>query len=205
MYLRFLSVFSFALLASGTAGAATIFSSDFSDEGATTSTLNYTGFDDFSVSSGSVDLIRSGDYGISCETGGWCLDLDGSTRHGGTLTSSVLRFLSGFYRVEATISGNQRTQDEDVVDIGVTGGLLDETITVGGDEASTDYSFDFSVDTDTSASLFIRNLGGDNIGAILDKVSVENIPAPVPVPASLPLLAGGLGLLVVARRRKILP
>ena len=60
--------------------------------------------------------------------------------------------------------------------------------------------FDFSVDADTTASIFFQDGGNDNIGIVLHSVALESVMAPVPVPASLPLLLGAIGLLGWARR-----
>ena len=52
-------------------------------------------------------------------------------------------------------------------------------------------------------SIFFDHAGGDNIGLILDNVSLVSVDTPViPLPASLPLLAGAVGAIALARRRR---
>lgn len=91
--------------------AAVVLSDSFDAESPAGSTLNYTGFANFNVTGGSVDLIRSGSYGIVCAGGaGACVDLDGSTLAGGTLeTKSSYAFAAGdLVKLNILVSGNQR-------------------------------------------------------------------------------------------------
>ena len=190
-----------AMAFAGAANAAILFSEDFSDEATADGTqLNYTGFDQFGVSGGTVDLILSGGYGITCETIG-CVDLDGSTGQAGLL-SSPLNFLGGVtYSVNARLSGNQRGGANDTGTSSVGAYTLNWNLAAS--DGFADYNFSFSFATDTVASLSFKDDGRDNIGTILDRVSItyDDVSA-VPLPASALLLIGGLGGMGALRLRR---
>lgn len=91
--------------------AAPVLLDSFDAEVGDTSMPNYTGFGNFVVSGGTVDIIKSGAFGITCLGGsGSCVDLDGSTGHGGTLTTASTYAFAAGSRVSLLIqiSGNQR-------------------------------------------------------------------------------------------------
>ena len=193
-----------SLMTGGAANATTVFSEDFSDEAtANGSILNFTGFDQFSVADGTVDLISSGGFGITCETGG-CVDLDGSNGNSG-LFSAPLNFIGGVtYRMSAWLSGNQRTGAVESVEFGVTNGAESTSVTVFNLSGDTfgQYSFDFGFASDTMGTLFFQDQGNDNVGAVLDRVEVTADMAAVPLPATAVLLFGALGGLGVLRKRR---
>lgn len=190
------------LALTGAANAATVFEEDFSGDAAGGSVLNFDSFAQFSVDDGTVDIIRSPDYSITCATGGGCVDLDGSSRDSGVLSSISLTFLAGVdYTLSASLSGNQRVGGTDTGTYGVTG-IFSASFAVTGNAFST-FSETFSVGSDTSGSVFFENDGGDNFGAVLDQVSVTSADmAPIPLPASALLMLGALGGLAGLRRRK---
>ena len=92
--------------------AGIIFESNFDTEAgpAGSSALNYTGFTNWTVSDGTVDVVAtSNPWGITCAGGtGKCVDLDGSTGDAGKLTSDMLSLAAGDYLLSFDISGNQR-------------------------------------------------------------------------------------------------
>ena len=99
-------------LAAFTPAAGTVVLADtFDGENGGSTALNYAGFANFDVTSGSVDIIHSGDFAINCVGGsGSCIDLDGSTGNGGTLTTKAAYAFNAGDLVTLTIqlSGNQR-------------------------------------------------------------------------------------------------
>lgn len=96
------------MLASQQARATVVFDDDF-DSARSRSALNAQRLPNWSVFGGSVDVIKSGDYYVSCAGGsGFCIDLDGSTKSaGGIATHSI--FGPGSYSLTFDISGNQRS------------------------------------------------------------------------------------------------
>ncbi len=78
-------------------------------------TLNFTGFTDLTVSSGSVDLIGTPNvYGLSTPYGKGFVDLDGTTSAGGTLRTATFSFTAGeTVSLQFDISGNQRGGADD--------------------------------------------------------------------------------------------
>lgn len=111
---RALSVMSAVAMALGSAApshAAVVLSDNFDGENGGATALNYTGFANFNVSGGTVDIIRQPGFSLSCAGGsGSCVDLDGSTGDGGTLTTkSFYSFNAGdVVTLSILLSGNQR-------------------------------------------------------------------------------------------------
>ena len=152
-----------------------------------------------------MDLLANKNiYRIGCQTGA-CIDLSGSTRGEATTLSTNNTFAAGIYNVTFSLSGNQRSDTTDTVVVML--GDLTKTITLSGKDPF--QTFTLLANVTDEAKLVFAHSGGDYHGLILDDVSVVQslmrAIAPVPVPASLPLFAtgiGGLGLLAWRRQRK---
>lgn len=193
----------------GVANAATIFEEDFSGDLVTAggdSVTNFNSFDQFGVTDGTVDILSSGGkFNLSCATGGACVDLDGSSNNSGLFSSIALDFAAGVnYVFNASLSGSQRGSGSDTGSYGITG-IFEATYNLGAGDPFADFSQSFTVSSDTTGSIFFQDDGNDNVGAILDKVSVTGTPsgmAPVPLPASALLLLGALGGIAGMRRRR---
>ena len=199
-------------LAAGRVDAAVIFSDNFDGENggvADASTLNYTVFANFTVSNGSVDLIGNG-YFDFLPGNGLYIDLDGSTGDAGVLTESpALALAAGSYTLSFDLAGNQRGGTDSIL-VKVFGSLDPNYITAIGTFAAgfpfTNFSVPFQVlVADPSVQFSFANAGGDNIGLLLDNVLLADDvqAAPVPEPASLLLLGGGLVGLCRRMRRKV--
>lgn len=174
------------------AQANPIFTDNFDADSSTTQ-LNFNSFNNWTVSDGTVDYLRSGAYNISCHGGvGGCVDLDGSTNDAGVLTSiTSFHFDSGnAYVLSFWLSGNQRGGSSDSLTFGLdtfAGSLSD----IPSDQPFTLEHLRFVPKSDFDSSMYFALAGGDNVGAILDDVSL----APVPEPSDLGLM--GLGVILV--------
>jgi hypothetical protein len=177
----------------GPAHAAVVFTDTF-DADAASSVLNFNAFNNWTVSGGTVDYIRSGGFGINCVGGsGGCVDMDGSSGDAGRLSSKTLFNFGArdtvFYSLTVDLSGNQRGGAPDTVTFGVEGGPQ-TTIALGVFEPFATYGFNFDFGAATSGRIIVEGAGGDNFGGILDNVvlSVTRIGA-LPEPGTAALLA----------------
>jgi hypothetical protein len=195
--------------AAAPAQAIVLFQDNFDSDSAAT-VLNFSGLANWTVSNGTIDYIRSGDFGISCVGGaGGCIDLDGSTSNGGRMTSNLSFNLlaNETYRLVINVSGNQRSGATDDVTWGFTSSGAATLSGIAPGAAFTAQDF-----TSVSASarveqLFIETTSADNVGVIIDNVLFEcvtcqNGGGQVPEPGALALLGLGLAGLGVLRKRR---
>jgi hypothetical protein len=202
---RYVVLFAFiiACLIPGTSRAVPLFGDNFNTE---TLALNYTGFANWTVSNGTVDLIGNPSFFDLQPGNGRYVDLDGSTSQAGTMTSSALTLTGGVtYDLTFSLAGSQRG-DTNTVNYGIefhSGSVLDvsasQTLASGASFGVFSLSFTPSSST-TDAHIVFHNLGGDNIGLLLDNVAVNAQAAGVPEPGSLLLLGFGLVGLAAWRR-----
>ena len=183
-----------ALGTAGAAGASVVFSDTFNYGSTTVLNAGSSVFGgNWTISNGTVDYLAQGSsFGSLCTTASHCVDLDGSTKKSG-LFATAMTFGPGKYLVSFSMTGSGRGSTE-------TG-----TVTLG----SGSYSYNLrSADTlqglflatvtGAPVSLAFQNAGGDNVGAILQSVSVSAVP----VPAAGVMLLAGLGALGALRRKR---
>ncbi len=186
MYKRQALISSFAF---GSAQAATVSSLSDSFDSVPSQT-NYTSFSNWDVSNGTVDAIQVGNpWGLNCVTGG-CVDLDGSTGNAGDLTSKD-GFSAGQYTLSFDLSGNQRNSASD--GLTVKFGDYEYTFNLASNAVWTTFLIS-SVNVNEGDKLSFMHAGGDNIGIMLDNVSVSAVPIPAAAFLFAPALLGFMGL-----------
>jgi hypothetical protein len=205
LHMRKIIIATLLSFAFTSANANIIFSDDFDSEASGSgSILNYGSFTNpsfakWTVSNGTVDLIANvNQWGISCAgNSGKCVDLDGSTKNAGEFSSKFFNLAAGDYMLSFDISGNQRNSNGDELGLSLSG-FVNETINLQGTEGFRTLRFFFTVGTPSLNSIVFNHEGADNIGMILDNVSVTDVNAP----GALALLGLGLGLTGLAVRRR---
>jgi len=215
-----------SLATASAAQASVLFSDTFDAENGGASALNYTSFAKWTVT-GQVDLVKEPDYGIGCQDGGSCVDLDG-TAGPGSITSQAIAFGAGQHLVVGfDLSGNQRREETDDFGFEIDFSLNDINglATISGYPGSpsligsfanvtgiiyntsvpngapwTHYSLEFTPVQAGSLTLSFSTTSADDVGPLIDNVSVTT--GAVPEPAGWALMIGGFGLAGAALRRR---
>ncbi len=209
------------------ATAGVVFSDGFDAEAGGGSSLNYAAFANFAVD-GNVDVVKSGDYGITCS--GSCVDLDGSTGPGKITSLAAFAFNAGDkVRLSFDIAGNQRGGSLDDFFMAFALGGPTNLIDIGANLSGVDFiafpglstsivgistgGFLNSSDPFRTVSLFFTAAGAgnvkfnigtnsaDNVGPLLDNVKLT-VDAGVPEPAAWAMMLAGFGLVGAAMRRR---
>jgi len=212
-----------ALALTPVAANAQNFNDNFNNEGPAGSSLNYGSFTNFTVT-GQVDLVSSPDYGIICD--GKCVDLDGTTGPGAMLTNAIAFTAGHTVKISFDLGGSQRSADSDGFSFAtlfgsptdVTGLMtltgfpgapdmlgnfnnlvsVSYSASIAGNAGFTTYSLLFTPLESGTLQLSFSTNSADNIGPLLDNVSVVAVPEP----AAWGMMIGGFGLAGMAIRRR---
>lgn len=153
----------------------------------------------WTVTEGTVDTVGTGFFDFYPGNGAY-IDLDGSTSNAGVLSRSFSLLAGTTYTASFVLGGSQRS-DSNTVDVAF--GSASGSFVVASSAPLTTYSVQFAPDADGSFSLSFANQGGDNLGALLLSVSVEQgVAAPIPEPQTYALLLVGLAAVGAAVRRR---
>lgn len=182
------------VFAAPASAAVTIFSDNF--DSYSPLTLNWTPpvASGWTVSGGTVDLIGTGFNDILPGNGNY-IDLDGSTSNSGVFSNSVNLTGGVTYTLSFDLAGSQRASTETA---NINFGTAGTSVTLGGSAPLTGYDLSFTPAASGIYSFSFENLGGDNVGLLLDNVSVSAVPEP----ETYAMLLAGLGILGFMLRRK---
>lgn len=238
--MRIISAFAVAtatLFLSSAAGAATLYSNNFDTEngGAGLTRLNIGGIGGGSltgltVNVGSVDLVHTGDYGITCAGGtGSCLDLDGSTGQAGEITSGFYNFNAGdSVTFSFDLSGNQRNGGSDNFHAGFVFGAntLMTSYNLGGAWAAANvlnnytapavttfssisgrgfanYSINFVAGQAGTVAFKLGGGSGNNVGPVADNLNLSTAGVPEPATWAMMIIGFGAAGSMIRRRRLV--
>jgi len=185
------------LFALGSPASADVLPNQFDSENGGIGTLNYNGFANFTVSSGTVDLIGNG-YFDGFPGNGLYVDMAGSTNQFGALTTDTV-YGPGTYQVTIGLGGPIYRGISDGVSVNWGTGSWSSGDLAG---LSTN-TFDFNITLTGSSAITIADLGDSgnaNIGATLFGVTIDP-RSDVPEPFTLSLLGAGLAGMGAIRRR----
>lgn len=180
------------MAASASGFAAPIFEDNFNSYALGLNTTNFSG--NWTVSNGTVDTIGTGFFDFYPGNGHY-IDLDGSTSHAGTFSSKTLNLNAGTYTLQFSLGGSTRG-DTNTVDVNF--GAFNESFTLASNAPLAAITRTVTLNSDSALNLSFHNHGGDNLGLILDNVSVSAAPEP----ETYALMLAGLGMVGQMVRRK---
>lgn len=171
-------IFVTTLACAQAAQAATVvFSDDFNSTG---QQLNQTAFTQWTVTSGSVDVIGDGGSFAFLPAGNFnYVDLNGSSGHPGQLTTKMT-FAAGTYLVSFQLAGSQGGANnvdkaDHTTQIGFSLGGTTKSLTLHSTDPLGNYSFLFA--SNGGHLSFTDLVGGNpNVGNLLDNVTVSAVP-----------------------------
>lgn len=197
-----LAVMSTLLIANEGAKSATLLSDNFDTENSGNGSLSFTGFTNWDVTLGTVDLIPVGPNFDFFPGNGLYVDLDGSSRDAGILSSkTTFNFDEGtVYNLQFALGGSTRG-DSNSVTVSL-GSLFSEVFTLPSNAGLNVITRTFTALASSTGKLSFANAGGDNIGLILDNVNLTSSPRPVPVPSAIfGVILAGSSLLTLKQRK----
>lgn len=187
------------------ANATPIFSDNFNST--TTQSLNQTVFTNWTVTSGSVDVIGDGGSFAFLPLGnGNYVDLDGSTGQPGTITTNMF-FAAGTYRVTFDLAGSQGGANNvdttpKTTEIAFSIGGVTQSLTLSSTDTLQTHSYTFTTTAPGQLSFSDLAGGNNNVGNLLDNVSVTAVPEPA---TWAMMILGFLGMGFIGYRRRSAP
>lgn len=182
------------MAATSAAFAAPVFSDNFDTDTLGLNTTSFVG--GWTVSNGAVDTIGNPGFYDLIPGNGRYIDLDGSQNLAGVFSNSVNLAANTTYVMTFSLAGNHRGYGADTVDVAF--GSSSAQYVLNSSDALTQYSLAFTTGAGGATGFSFHNQGGDNVGAMLDNVSI----AAVPEPETYAMLLAGLGLVSFAARRR---
>jgi hypothetical protein len=126
------------------------------------------------------------------------VDLDGTTLNSGLFSNNVNLVGGTTYTLSFDLAGSHRGSTETV---NVNFGSTAASYSLDSADPFSTRTLNFTPGSDGSYSFSYLNVGGDNVGVLLDNVSVS--VSAVPEPETYAMLLAGLGLVgFISRRRR---
>jgi PEP-CTERM motif len=145
---------------------------------------------------GTVDIHGTGGVFDLIPGNGSYVDLDGTTLSGGLFSNNVNLIGGTTYTLSFDLAGSHRGSAETV---NVNFGSTAASYSLDSADPFSTRILNFTPGSDGSYSFSYLNVGGDNVGALLDNVSVSAVPEP----ETYAMLLAGLGLVgFISRRRR---
>jgi hypothetical protein len=154
----------------------------------------------WTVTGGTVDVIGAGtswDFGLGASHGKF-IDLDGSSGAAGTLSRQLALQAGTQYLLSFDLAGSQRAGYDQGNLVNVGFGSSHASYNLATFDSFQTHSLLFTAASSGMYSISFANQGGDNVGALLDNVSVSAVPEP----ESYALMLAGLGALALVQRRR---
>ena len=203
-----------------------VFSSSFTSESAAYdpinnpwSTLNFTNFNSWNVTKGSVDLVNLNGAASSlwfynyhgAKPANSFVDLDGTTMQSGQITTkNGINLTPGNYQLTFDVSGNLgRRPNAEGVTVRLDGLGISQHYELASNAGFDTKTIDFTVTTPTTTNLSFANKSADpstmndEQGPLVGNINLTNLSAgiaSVPEPATFILGVGLAGGLLLARR-----
>jgi hypothetical protein len=153
--------------------ALVLLEDNFESENGRKPQLNYVGFKNWDVIQGSVDLIGRGFWDYFPDHGLY-IDLDGTTRQAGTLSSKkIFRLEPGIYQLEFDLAGNPLS-GPNAVNVRL-GRVYNEVFTLSQKEPFRKITRQISVSATEECKLVFQHAGGDNEGLFLDNIRLVRL------------------------------
>lgn len=198
MKLKQLAVAATLLLSfSFTHAASPIFSDDFNSYSADQFNWAPPALSSWTVSpNGTVDIHGAGGIFDLIPGNGSYVDLDGTTSSSGLFSNNVNLIEGSTYTLSFDLAGSHRGSAETV---NVNFGSTVASYSFNSEDPFSTFTLNFTPESSGSYSFSYLNVGGDNVGALLDNVSVSAVPEP----EIYAMLLVGLGMMgFMTRRRK---
>ena len=152
--------------------AAQIFTDDIDSENGGVGEANYTGWANWTVVEGCVDLHGPGDKDPLPGNGVY-MDLDGTCQEAATIeTKNTFNLEVGDYTLEFLIAGNNQVAEVDTLDVAV-GGAMSDRIILPWDQGLMLMELDFAVSSASSGKIVLAHHGGDDQGILIDAVRLR--------------------------------
>jgi hypothetical protein len=150
----------------------------------------------WTVKWGTVDIIGDGYFDFIPGSGKY-IDLDGSMNNAGVLTHSFSAVAGQQYQLSFDLAGNHRDTSTEYVT--VLFGTTALTYTLPEDAGWTHTVLNFTPLLSGTRYMSFAAWGGDNVGMLLDNVTVTAVPEP----ETYAMMMAGLGMIgLMARRRR---